>query len=270
MLTRVISGAVLILVVGGMFVLGSFFPIALAAFIAIIAAIGVYEILNNTGIIKKKVASIGGSIFAFVNVFALLSYTEKLWSGLSPVFFMVIYAVFIVGVALKFNKEFGLNCIAAALSFPLIISYAFSTIAGLYFRENGLFYLLLLINFSSICDTGAYFTGVLMGKHKLCPNISPKKTIEGAVGGVVWSIICSVILCFVFKKTDSILPLGLATIPFCIVGMFGDLFASVIKRSVDLKDYGKLIPGHGGILDRFDSILLIAPVLSLFVQGGLF
>jgi len=69
---------------------------------------------------------------------------------------------------------------------------------------------------------------------------------------------------------EAILPLGLATIPFCIVGMFGDLFASVIKRSVDLKDYGKLIPGHGGILDRFDSILLIAPVLSLFVNGGLF
>ncbi len=270
MLTRIISGAALILVVGGMFVLGSFFPIALAAFIALITAIGVYEILNNTGIIKKKTASIGGAVFSFVNVFALLSYTEKLWSGLNPVFFTVLYAVFIVGVALRYNKEFGLSSIAAALSFPIIISYAFSTIAALYSRENGLLYLLLLINFSSVCDTGAYFTGVLIGKHKLCPNISPKKTIEGAVGGVVWSIICSVILCFLFKKTDVMLTLCLATVPFCIVGMFGDLFASVIKRSVNLKDYGRLIPGHGGILDRFDSILLIAPVLSLFVNGGLF
>ncbi len=270
MLTRVISGAVLILIVGGMFVLGGFYPIALAAFIALIASIGVYEILNNTGIIKKKIASLGGSVFAFINVFALLSYTKNIFYLFNPVFFAVLYAVFIVGVALRYNKEFGLSSIAASLSFPMVISYAFSTIATLYTKDNGLFYLLLLINFSSVCDTGAYFTGVLIGKHKLCPNISPKKTIEGAVGGVLWSIACSVILCFAFKKTYLILPLSLATIPFCVVGMFGDLFASVIKRSVNLKDYGKLIPGHGGILDRFDSILLIAPVLSLFVDGGLF
>ena len=270
MLTRVISGAVLILVVGGMFYLGSIFPIALALFIALITAIGVYEVLNNTGIIKQKAASISAMIFAFVNVFARLGYTQKLWDKLDSGFFTVIYAVIIVGIALKYNKDFGLDKIGAALSFPIIISYAFSTIAKLYFSENGLFYLLLLINFSSICDTGAYFTGVLLGKHKLCPNISPKKTVEGAVGGIVWSIICSVILCVVFKRVEVMLPLCLATIPFCIVGMFGDLFASVIKRSVNLKDYGKLIPGHGGILDRFDSILLIAPVLNLFVVGGLF
>ncbi len=270
MLTRVISGAVLILLVGGVFVLGSFYPIALAAFFALTASVGVYEILNNTGIIKKKIASIGGSVFAFINVFSFLFYTEYIWSGLNSVFFTVLYAVFIVAVALYYNKEFGLSSIAAALSFPIIISYGFSSVVSLFERENGLFYLLLLINFSSVCDTGAYFTGVLFGKHKLCPNISPKKTVEGAVGGVVWSIICSVVLCCIFKKQAIILPLSLATIPFCIVGMFGDLFASVIKRSVNLKDYGKLIPGHGGILDRFDSILLISPVLNLFVSGGLF
>lgn len=270
MLTRIISGAILILVVGGMFVLGNYLPITLATFIALIATIGVYEILHNTGIIKKKIAVIGGCAFTFFNVFALLSYTQKLWSGLDSIFFSVIYAVFVVAISLYYNKEFGLNSIAAALSFPLIISYGFSTIANLYFLENGIFYLLLLINFSSVCDTGAYFTGVLIGKHKLCPNISPKKTIEGAVGGIVFSIICSVILCVAFKKTDTIVPLCIATIPFCIVGMFGDLFASVIKRSVGLKDYGRLIPGHGGILDRFDSILLIAPVLYLFVNGGIF
>ena len=270
MLTRIISGAVLILVVGGMFVLGNFYPPVLASFIAVITAVGCYEILNNTGIIKKRVATAGACVYAFFSVFAHLGYTEKLWQGLNNEFFTVIYAVFIVAVALYYNKEFGLNCIGAALSFPIIISYAFSSIANLYFSDGGVFYLLLLINFSSVCDTGAYFTGVLLGKHKLCPNISPKKTVEGAIGGIVWSLICSAILCFAFGKTDILLYLLIATVPFCIVGMCGDLFASVIKRSVDLKDYGKLIPGHGGILDRFDSILLIAPVLSLFVNGGIF
>lgn len=269
MLTRIISGAALIIVVGGVLVIGNFFPIVLASFIAIISAVACYEILNNTGIIKKKIVTLGSCVYAVLSVFSHLGYTEKLWEGLSNEFFTVIYAVFVVAVALAYNKEFGLSCIAAALAFPIVITYSFSSLAQLYLGENGVFYLLLLLNFSSICDTGAYFTGVLLGKHKLCPNISPKKTVEGAVGGIVWSLICSVILCFAFSKTDILLYLAIATVPFCIIGMCGDLFASVIKRSVDLKDYGNLIPGHGGILDRFDSILLIAPVLSLCVQGGL-
>lgn len=270
MLTRIISGAVLILVVGGILTIGNFVPSVLASFIAIITAIACYEILNNTGIIKQKIAIIGACIYGVISVFAHLGYTQKLWSGLNNELLTVIYAVFIVVIALTYNKDFGLGCIAASLSFPIIISYSFSSLASLYLREDGVFYLLLLLNFSSICDTGAYFTGVLIGKHKLCPTISPKKTIEGAVGGIVWSLICSVILCFAFAKTGDILALLIATVPFCIIGMCGDLFASVIKRSVDLKDYGNLIPGHGGILDRFDSILLIAPVLNLCIQGGIF
>lgn len=270
MLTRIISGAVLILVVGGVFVLGNFYSPVLALFIALITAVACYEILNNTGVISKKIATFGACVYSFLSVFAHLGHTEKLWHGLNNEFFTVVFAVFVVAVSLYYNKEFGLNCIAAVLAFPIVISYAFSSIATLYFSDSGVFYLLLLLNFSSVCDTGAYFTGVLLGKHKLCPNISPKKTVEGAIGGIVWSLICSTVLCFAFGKTDILIYLLIATVPFCIIGMCGDLFASVIKRSVDLKDYGKLIPGHGGILDRFDSILLIAPVLSLCVQGGIF
>ena len=125
----------------------------------------------------------------------------------------------------------------------------------------------MLLNFSSICDMGAYFVGVTCGKHKLCPEISPKKTVEGALGGILSSIIISFILTLIFSinKAYVLIPL---TVLFCIIGMLGDLFASVIKRSVGLKDYGNLIPGHGGILDRFDSILLIAPVLYIFIEFG--
>ena len=134
----------------------------------------------------------------------------------------------------------------------------------------GVFYVILILLGGIATDTFAYFTGVFLGKHKLIPKISPKKTIEGAVGGVVTSIIVSVILCFAFNKTQCLLQIGLSTIVFCVIGMCGDLFASVIKRSAGIKDYGKLIPGHGGILDRFDSILLIAPVLLFCIERGLF
>lgn len=270
MLTRIISGAMLILVVGGILVLGNYYSWVLACFAAVVTAIACYEILNNTGIVKKKISVYGSCVFGAAMVASFLGYAQRLSVKLNPTLFIVAYVLFIVFMSLYYNKEYGVNSIAASLSFPIVIAYSFSAFMALYGANDGLFYLLLLINFSSVCDTGAYFTGVLFGKHKLCPNISPKKTIEGAVGGVVWSIICSVILCVVFDKTDIMIYLCAATIPFCIVGMFGDLFASVIKRSVDLKDYGKLIPGHGGILDRFDSILLIAPVLKLCVDGGLF
>ena len=116
-------------------------------------------------------------------------------------------------------------------------------------------------NFSSVCDMGAYFIGVKFGKHKLCPHVSPKKTIEGAIGGIVSSLVVTTILCLCFHKTIWVMLL--LTIPFCALGMIGDLFASVIKRVVGIKDYGKLSPGHGGIMDRFDSVLAVATVLLI-------
>ncbi len=115
---------------------------------------------------------------------------------------------------------------------------------------------------------GAYFVGVTCGRHKLCPEISPKKTVEGAVGGIVSSLVFTLIFVFAFGKGNLLLPSLICTIPLCIVGMMGDLFASAIKRSVSLKDYGALIPGHGGVLDRCDSILMLAPIVYLLIRIG--
>ena len=269
MLTRIISGAALILVVGGILVAGHFYPPVLTAFIAIITAIGCYEILNNTGIIKSKTVTVGACLYGFIGVFAGCGYITLFKYAVELKYITVIYALFVAVCSLIFYKNMNMGAIGAAVAFPIMITFAFSSLVSLYTGNNGVFLLLLLLNYSSVCDTGAYFTGVLLGKHKLCPNISPKKTIEGAVGGILLSLICTVILCFIFDKLNSIIILLILTVIFCIIGMCGDLFASVIKRSVNIKDYGKLIPGHGGILDRFDSILLIAPVLYLCVSGGI-
>ena len=112
-------------------------------------------------------------------------------------------------------------------------------------------------------DICAYFAGVTMGKHKLCPKISPKKTWEGAVGGILGSVILSGIFGLVFA--GELLPHCLV-IGFLasIVSMFGDLTASIFKRKMGIKDYGNLIPGHGGILDRFDSVLFTGPVIYFY------
>lgn len=253
MLTRIISGAVLIVVVAAVLLLNSVNPIITVGFLSVLAAVAVFEILNNTNIIKNKII-VGVAAF-YALVATLLYHYATLFVFTASVFYVLAVAVF----ALVWHKSFKHFEIAAAIAFPIAIAYGFSSVYTV-FNTFGVSFLLLVLNFSSVCDTGAYFTGVTIGKHKLCPEISPKKTVEGAIGGIALSLIVTVIIVLIFNLKKLMLPLLLITPILCIVGMVGDLFASVIKRSVGIKDYGKLIPGHGGILDRFDSILLIAPV----------
>ena len=129
-----------------------------------------------------------------------------------------------------------------------------------------LVWLIFIIAFAT--DIMAYFTGYLFGKHKLIPKVSPKKTIEGSVGGILGSTIGCLLFAYYFNLSLPIMAvLGLLG---SVIAQFGDLFASSIKRYVGIKDYGKLIPGHGGVLDRFDSVILVAPfvyfMLSLFLK----
>lgn len=109
-------------------------------------------------------------------------------------------------------------------------------------------------------DIFAYFTGFLIGKHKLCPKISPKKTIEGAVGGAVGSVLLCVLFSVIFMK-ENLVGAAILGLLGGIIAQFGDLTASIFKRHMGIKDYGNLIPGHGGVLDRVDSILFTAPLV---------
>ena len=117
-----------------------------------------------------------------------------------------------------------------------------------------------------VADALAYFSGRLFGKRKLCPVISPKKTVEGAVGGVLGTAVIAVVLFAVFMKNRSVpalLVVFAAAAVLAVFSIFGDLFASVVKRHYGIKDYGKLLPGHGGVMDRFDSVLPVSMVLFL-------
>ncbi len=252
MITRILSGAALIVVVTAVLLLNSVNSVITVGFLSLLGFIAACEILYNTGIVKNKF---------IVGVAAVFTAISGLMYFYHPQFVMtatVFYILFVAACALVFHKEFKVNEIAGAVAFPIIIAYGFSSIYTV-FNTYGVAYLLLVLNFSSVCDTGAYFTGVTIGKHKLCPEISPKKTVEGAVGGIVLSLIVTALITFAFELQGMLIPLLIITPILCVVGMMGDLFASVIKRAVGIKDYGNLIPGHGGILDRFDSILLIAP-----------
>jgi len=121
-----------------------------------------------------------------------------------------------------------------------------------------------------LSDTGAYFTGLKFGKHKLAPVISPKKTIEGVVGGVLGAILGMIIYCLVLRMAFGFQVNYLYAVLYGIVGsaagVFGDLCFSVIKRQTQIKDYGNLFPGHGGILDRFDSMMVVAPLVEILMM----
>lgn len=141
--------------------------------------------------------------------------------------------------------------------------------------ENGLYLAFLIFICSWGCDTCAYCVGMLIGKHKMSPILSPKKSVEGAVGGVLGTALLTVIYCLIFggqmeMDLNGIIILAVIAAVAGLISMVGDLCASAIKRNYDIKDYGKLIPGHGGIMDRFDSMMITAPIIYylaiLFMQ----
>lgn len=243
------------------------------AAVALLAVGATYELIYNAAGVKEKTAVGGACVYTALAVCILLGKVLEISAetGAVQLFrdFTLIYFLFSVGLSLINHKDFSFGGIVTLAAMPPFIAYGFSCLGAVINHSSGLYYLLLMLNFSSVCDMGAYFIGSALGRHKLCPEISPKKTIEGAVGGVLCSILASVIIALCFNRISELPLLLVLTVPFCVLGMSGDLFASALKRSVGLKDYGNLIPGHGGILDRFDSMLLIAPVLYAFIMRGL-
>jgi phosphatidate cytidylyltransferase len=120
-------------------------------------------------------------------------------------------------------------------------------------------------------DAGAYYVGRQLGRHKMSPRISPKKTIEGGIGGIATSIIAAIVIHFTFFRAFPIVHAIVAGVLLSISGVVGDLAESMWKRSAAVKDSGTLIPGHGGFLDRFDSIFFTAPILYVYwvlIQNG--
>ena len=145
--------------------------------------------------------------------------------------------------------------------YPVFFSFHIVLINGL--EGKGQFVWMVLIT-AMATDIMAYFSGYFFGKHKLCPTISPKKTIEGAIGGTIFAVIASGVFGYFFTENDIFLCLLMGLVA-SIFSQLGDLSASVFKRKLGIKDYGNLIPGHGGVLDRIDSILFTAPVVYYFL-----
>ena len=150
-----------------------------------------------------------------------------------------------------------------------VIPYCLAALVRMHGLEYGRFYILLPFVIAFLSDTGAYFAGCALGKHKLSPIISPNKTVEGVFGGVLGAIVGVVLYCVILQTAFDFEVRYMYALIYGILGslgaVFGDLSFSAIKRQTGIKDYGNLIPGHGGILDRFDSMIVVAPLTELLM-----
>lgn len=175
-------------------------------------------------------------------------------------------AIFLFMLALVFlwNDVRSKDTLATGMATIFITSAILSLVT---IREKfGIYTVLLPFIIAWFTDTGAYFTGYFLGKHKLCPKMSPKKTVEGAVGGIALAVIGLVLFGYFYGENVTSLYLvkcGAVGLLGSVISQVGDLAASCIKRDFDKKDYGSLLPGHGGLMDRFDSVLFAAPYALL-------
>lgn len=246
------------------------FPIVMA----FLGVVGVYELLGCMGTRKDLAFSIPLYIMAAVIPLAVW-YLEDGTVGtfkLEIVHILLIYALYLLAIWIfRYEKhpERDMNVYISSTLVCLYIIGAFSSVVMVRSAQGGEYYWYFIFIGAWVTDIFAYFSGRLFGKHKLMPNTSPKKTVEGSIGGMIFCVGAFIGYgALINHFTDADISLALVALMglLCsVVSQIGDLSMSVIKRTYGIKDYGKLFPGHGGVLDRFDSILAVAVVLAFFL-----
>jgi len=216
---------------------------------------------------QKLVGIIGGLLFFSSSVIA-----TQADSGFSTLFLIIplIFLIFIIELYRK--KETPLNNIGSTILGIVYIAVPFTLLHELSYYNNleftGTYSYEILVGYFFLLwanDTGAYFVGRSLGKHKLFERISPKKTWEGSIGGALVGLLVGYINSIIFPSLNLEIWLGVAIIVI-VFGSLGDLVESLFKRSLNIKDSGNLLPGHGGVLDRFDGIFISAPIVYTFLR----
>ncbi len=235
---------------------------ALVVMTSVLAVVGIGEILKCTNQLKN--------VFLSVTCFAV-ALTAQILAKVMPYqlyssIMLLVYAgatVILLTFAVFSKGKISISDAARSAAMTIYISFGFSSFILLRsINGAGLILFLLAFFIPWVCDAMAYFVGVSIGKHKLIPDVSPKKTVEGAIGGIVGVValtaVFGIVMQLAFARTPNYPVLLLLAFVGGLIGQCGDLIASLLKREFGVKDYGRLFPGHGGVMDRFDSNIAVA------------
>ena len=263
--TRVRTALIALVVLAPFLIFSGTFMIEI--FTITLSCIGTFEILKCLRFEKKYSVSIPTYILSgFVPVLSRrIESTDLFFKILFFLFFLYMFYLMVVSV---FSKgKIIINDIALAYIMVIYIIFSFSCIILLRDVKYGQYIFLLIFISAWMTDVGAYAIGRPFGRHKLIPDVSPNKTIEGAIGGIVVCILSfclyGFIIGIIFDATPQFVPLIILGFVMAVISQCGDLIASLIKRKYSIKDYGDVFPGHGGVMDRFDSIIATAPFLFM-------
>ncbi|MBO5788366.1 MAG: phosphatidate cytidylyltransferase, partial [Clostridia bacterium] len=262
MLIRVITGVGILLSTIALMIFAHTpaYPIV----VALLAFVGVYEYFRTYELSRKWFLVIPAYLLALgmpIGCYYLNGPKEGLFALMVA---MLLYFIIVAMESVFFHRQMTMHDAFVAFGGVFYVVSGFSALCALYTASSSYVVVTILPAFmgSWITDTGAYFVGVLFGKHKLCPELSPKKTVEGGLGGIVVCSLAFLVFGFLVSLFTPLTPhylmLALYAILISIVSQVGDLFMSKLKREQGIKDFGNLFPGHGGVLDRFDSMIPIA------------
>ena len=282
MKTRIITAVVGIVVLIG--VLFTFDTLIFNLVITAITLIALHEIYAALGF-EKQGWPLLGVLVPYTFLIMLSSY-ELFRRLVMPASFLVVlfYAIYLVvrNGTISYQKASGLAMFSGIVIFCF---YSFIRLKELLpveeYGYDAVFFILLILCFAWGGDTCAYFAGRAFGKHKLCPVVSPKKTVEGAIGGVLGTMVFGVAATLIYSiaadrmeaftrsniGVSMYVVIALLACVAAVLGIYGDLFASVVKRQCGIKDYGTIFPGHGGMLDRFASVMFMAPFVTMVITA---
>ena len=268
---RTITSTLLLAVMVPILILSEYliYPIALAIF----SVMAVFELLRVIGVHETWKISVP----AYFMAVALPILTHDIFLDQNPelqknymlfaVATIFAYMLYIMALAVFSKGQLRFSKVAEVFLSVTYVVMSFTALCLLRYIEDGTFCFFLVFLSAWGTDVGAYLVGSLLGKHKLIPDVSPKKSVEGAVGGVIFAIILFIIygaaVTYFSDQTANYLILVITAFILSVVAQIGDLIASLIKREYGIKDYGTILPGHGGIMDRFDSILAVSLPLCM-------
>ncbi len=258
MKTRVFAALVLIPVLLIVVLLA---PVVIAALlVGAICAVASYELLYRTGLVRHVRLNVYSAVMAFC--VALWSYFGRPYPA--ALIGVILYYILLFGEMMASGLMLKARDVLLCVVSGIMIPYMLCALVRILLMPGGRALVFIPFLMAFLSDTGAYFVGLAIGRHKLCPTISPKKTVEGFLGGIAAAVlgmlVYALVLRFCFDYAVRYPVALLYGLVGALGGVFGDLSLSVIKRQTGIKDYGNLIPGHGGILDRFDSVLVTAPL----------